>query len=243
MSELPKIIIGVPGPWADSSELVAAVVEKSGGYLFAGMVLMHTETQESFELHFTDADPQFTEAFGVAGTLNVDEGDVRRVADHAAVLYLLRDGGSLEAARSAMRAASALLDCGGIGVKVESTGVAFPPETWRQLTEDAGDEATRFAFTTLVGGDGEFYSCGMHNIGERDAVIKADVPPDEAAAVLDAFNRYVVLERPTLLDGQTFSLDEDAPRYRFRRTDCDLYDDPEDSFHNPYGMWELTPTG
>ena len=47
MSELPNIIVGIPGSWADRTAIVESIALHSGGYLFAGMVLMHIETKWS----------------------------------------------------------------------------------------------------------------------------------------------------------------------------------------------------
>jgi Domain of unknown function (DUF4261) len=139
-----------------------------------------------------------------------------------------------------MHAARALLKCGGIAVKIESTGVAHSAARWIELADDELPLAVLNALVTYVGGNGEFYSCGMHNIGHRDAVVTADIAPDSAANLLYQFLLYIAFEDPTIHDNETFSVDENAPRYRVRRSPCTMFP-ADDLFHNPYGVWQLLP--
>lgn len=177
----------------------------------------------------------------VAGRGALSAADLDNIERHTHTVYLIGDGGSFENARTLMRAAQALLRCGGLAVKVESAGLAHTAEHWNQLTDDDWlPVAPLRAFVTYVGERDEFYSCGMHNLGFRDAVLTARVPPAIAASTLSTFLGYIALEDPTIHDGETFSVDADAPRYGVTRSEQTAWaaDDP---FHNPYGVWRLVP--
>lgn len=78
----------------------------------------------------------------------------------------------------------------------------------------------------------------MHNLGFRDAIVEADIAPDEAAKLLHTFLEYLLVENPMIDDGATFSVDTNAPRYRLFHEECTLYA-ADDLFHNPFGMWKM----
>jgi hypothetical protein len=82
------------------------------------------------------------------------------------------------------------------------------------------------------------YSCGMHQLGLPDAEVPG-VTADRSR-LLDTFAKYLLLERPKLADGHTFSLEEGAPRFRLKHVPCERYP-PGELFHNPFGLWHLEP--
>jgi len=107
-----EIVLCIPGPWVNRSELVKQIVRDSGGYIFAGMVLIHTETQDSFELQFEDYDERMNAAFESAGAHWKDTLEMECIASHNSVVYLISKGGSVKAAHSIMEAANGLLKRG-----------------------------------------------------------------------------------------------------------------------------------
>jgi len=239
-TELPRVVIGIPGTWTDHSDIVTGIAKHSGGYLYAGMILMHIETRWSCTLEIYDRDPEMRRAFELAGGGQLSDSELDAIDQHTYTIYLSADGGSFDTARTLMRAANAVLKCGGIAVKIESTGVAHSPNRWNELTDDELPLAVLNAFVTYIGDDGFFYSCGMHSIGHRDAVVTADIAPNDAANLLHQFLRYIAFEDPTIHDNETFGVDENAPRYRARKAPCTIFP-PDDLFHNPYGVWQLVP--
>lgn len=231
-----NIILCIPGPWADRSELVERVVRDSGGYLFAGMVLMHMETSTFFELDFCDRDERMLDAFQAAGFHWRGRPEMDVIADHRSVVYLIAKGGSLEAAHRMMEAANGLLKAGGLGVKVETSGVAHAPADWAEQCQYNYLFKSHTSYVVYVASD-EVYSCGMHNFGLPDALVSA-VESDNPAELLRVFTLYLLSESPEIKPGQTFSADEDAPRYRIESHPGVFYG--EDSlFNNPYGTWKL----
>lgn len=239
VSKFPRIVIGIPGIWPDRSDIVAAIAKHSGGYLFAGMMLMHIDTKWSCTLEIYDHDPEMRPAFEAAGGGRLAESELNAIEQHTTTIYLIADGGSFENALNLVYAANALLKCGGIAVKIESTGVAHSATRWSELADDGLPLAVLNAFVTYVGDDGEFYSCGMHSIGHRDAVVVADISPKDAANLLHQFLRYIAFEEPTIHDNETFSVNEDAPKYRVCKSPCTMFP-ADDLFYNPYGVWQLS---
>jgi len=238
-----KTIVGVPGPWADSSELVAAVARGCRGrYLYAGGLLADPERRVQAEVDLYERDARLRRAFQAAGAYSeLGPGDLDAIDGHTTCAYLVDDGGgSLEAAGRMLRLASALLDAGGHAVKVESAGKVHSAGEWRVL--DPASPLDLFkAFAILVGGaETGYYSCGMHNLGRPDAALPPGPDPVAAGRLLDGFLLYLLLEEPTLEDGQTFGLSADGPGYRVQLDPCVQFE-PDDPFHNPFGVWRLDP--
>jgi len=240
MSKIPQVVIGIPGRWADRNDIVASIASRSGGYLFAGTVMMRIGTKEGVTLEIYDRDPNLKNAFSIAGRGRLTEVDLAAIDSHTFTLYVVAEGGSVDAAGKLLHAANGLLKAGGLAVKVESTGVAHRADQWAEFCTDDHLGNLLQAYVTYIGGNGVYYSCGMHNIGYPDAVVEADIPPNDAARLLHTFVSYLAAENPTLKNGEIFSIDAHAPRYRLFHHPCTMYE-AGDLFHNPFGVWKLVP--
>ncbi|HEX6605843.1 MAG TPA: DUF4261 domain-containing protein [Chloroflexia bacterium] len=242
MSNPPKIVLGIPGLWQTRSDFVEAMALNSKGFVFAGRTLLNIASRASWELELRAYTTRLVEAFTVANRGSIDEPTMRAIAKHTFTAYIVGPGGSLDAARSIMSAAVGVLHAGGLAVKVESAGVAHSSEQWKALTTATDAEALYYAYVTLVGqGDNRtYYSCGMHNLGLRDAIITGNLTAYEAGSLLNTFLLYCLIEQPQLETGHTFSVDAQSPRYRLSIEQCTVY--PKDHlFNNPFGLWRLSP--
>ena len=208
--------------------------------MFAGMILMNIETKWSCRLEIYESDPNLRSAFEIAGGGQFNSQELDEIDNHTFTLYLSCDGGSVQNALQLMSAANALLNCGGLAVKIESTGIAHSRDRWNELASSDSPIALMHGFVTFVGGGGEFYSCGMQNIGFRDSIVTGEIAPNDAANLLFTLNAYIAFENASIADGETFSLDPEAPRYIVNKRPCEMFP-PDDLFHNPYGMLGLTP--
>lgn len=235
---MSQIIIGIPGPWQTQSDIVTAIAKHSGGFLFAGRVLMELATKQAFGLEIHEHDPNMRHAFEVAGGARIAGDDLDAIAGHRHTLYALSQGASIEHAGQMLRVGVALLNAGGVAVKVESSGLAHSAARWRELAASKNPFDLYVAFVTLTGNGECFYSCGMHSFGLPDATVPGDLDPQSAAQLLSVFNSHLLAERPALADGNTFSIGEDSPRFVLRHSACHTYE-PDDPFHNPDGMWNL----
>ncbi|KAB7774057.1 hypothetical protein CEK69_01760 [Xanthomonas sp. LMG 12462] len=236
--EPPKIVLCIPGPWPDRADLLARIVQDSGGYLFAGHVLMHMDSGQACELQYEPHDARMAAAFAAAGPHWRGSADMARIGTHASVVYLIGAGGSRVRAETMMRAAAALLDAGGLGVKVESSGVAHSPADWRQLCADLSLGSAHRAYVLNITGE-QVYSCGMHQFGMKDAIVAAQAASDPVG-LLHTFTCYLFNEAPDVRAGHTFSVAADAPRYRIQAEASSQFQ-PGDLFANPYGLWRLMP--
>ena len=240
-------VVCVPGPWPDRDALVDAVAELQAQdgprFLMAGKLMVELVTEGALEWEWHPGDPKLARAFEVAGRGGLSRRELAAIADAPGHVFLVDpEGGSLEAARRLMIFADGLLRAGGLGVKVESAGVAHSVEAWREMTAAAHDVAAVLAAWLAIVGDPSqgFFTCGMHNLGLAEAVVPASLSPDAAVELLDVFTLYAASEEPELDDGQTFAAAEEAPIYELEHQPCTHF--PEgDAFHNPFGLWALLP--
>ena len=238
MNDTPELVLCIPGPWRSRSELVQALADSETGYLLTEGALLDTDSGFACDLVYEDADPALPAAFVKAGPHWAASGAMAGVADHTCVIYLIGRGGSRQAAESMMRAAAALVEAGGLGVKVESTGIAHGPAYWLEMCYGLDQLTAHRALVVYVTG-ADVYSCGMHNFGLPDAITTAT---DKAAAadMLRTFTRYLLERSPQMEDGHTFSISEGAPVYRVLKVPAVDYG-ADSLFNNPYGAWQLDP--
>jgi len=183
-----KIIIGVPGLWPTRTEIVTSIAQHSRGFIFAGLILMDTKTNQGYTLEIYEHDPHLQDAFRLAGGGRIPDAEIAAVGQHTNTLYCLTPTLSVESARQMLHVGSELLNAGGIAVKVESSGVAHSAKRWRELADSKTLFDTYVAFVTLIGGKDSFYSCGMHNFGLPDAAVPRDLEARDAAELLNIFN-------------------------------------------------------
>lgn len=231
-----EIVLCIPGPWADRNELVQSILKDSGGYIFAGVILMHLETKQSCKLEFCDRDDRMLKAFQAAGSHWKSTPEMELISTHKSVCYLISKGGSIESAHSIMNSANALINAGGYGVKVESSGLAHPPEDWREQCQYNYLFKSHSSYVVYVTSQNT-YSCGMHNFGLPDAIVDSS-ESEKPSELLRVFTHYLLSESPTIKDGQTFSVDLDSPVYRIKEGSPINYGE-NSLFNNPYGMWRL----
>lgn len=241
MKDEQTIVIGIPGKWTNRDAIVKAIEQYSGGYTFSGMMLIHDKTKESFGLEIYEKDPNLRQAFEYAGMGQLASDLLQQIEAHTFTLYIIGSGGSLDFAQKMMQVTQALLKAGGLAVKIETTGKAFSPDAWTALC--AVEDKAKFydAFVTkLRAQDDVFYTCGMHNLGLRDAIVGA-VDMDTAVQTLDWFSLYQIIEQPQILAGEIFSANEQSPSFQILAEKDSRYP-TEDGFHNKNGLWILRPT-
>lgn len=235
----PAIVIGIPGKWNDHSDIVTSIVQKSGGYLFAGKILMHIETSTSFELEIYEHDPTLAEKVRSSSLGQIPEEDLQAVEEHTHTLYLLSDEAGREVVERLMDAVVGLLNAGGILVKIEYAGFSVSAEQWKKSASLKMGRVLYRSLVTLVGEENEYFTCGMSAFELPDCAI-LDCDLQTSFDLATEFCSFMMDETPILGEGHTFSIAEDAPRFRLSYGDYTYYS-PDDSFHNPNGLWTLTP--
>lgn len=238
MSDSQEIILCIPGPWQDRTAFIKGLFDAhKGRYLFAGVVLLDTETGDSVEVDLENHDPRMVEAFRPSG---VGDETLSAIATHTLTAYLHFPLNLPDQRERLLKYSDILRKAGGVAVKLESCGLAHNWERWFEWLSSPF-ENIQYLAAVIIGVDNEgCYSCGMHHFGLPDSETKE--PGDEGRSLLDAFNRYCLMESPELKSGHTFSKDASSPRFELNWTEDSQFE-PDHLFHNPYGTWHLEKIG
>ena len=237
---MSQIIVGVPGPWRERRELMEALAKHGTDHNFAGATFFEQSTRTICEFVFYEHDSDLRNTVEIAGQGLFSAAELDAVAAHDSTAWLLFDTPGFETARTAARFARVLLEAGGIAVKVDSAGVAHTKQRWLELSASSEPFDIYTLFVVLVdAGDGQAYSCGMHNFGLPDAAVPSALGNEECARLLNVFNMYRLVENPVLKTGETFSVEADSPRFRLKHGPyIDGYE-PDTPLYNPHGLWSL----
>lgn len=235
---VPSLFVLVPGPWREPAEVQRLLL----GAQLPATVDPATPIQAN-EVRVTiieDAGLSSAFAWGRRGRLPTDIVGRIAAVRHAA---LLECGFRLDQApRQLARIGRLLRDAGGLAVRMEASGAASTWEPWLEQLE-SNDLARVYATAVLLvqGEGGAMFTCGMHHFDLPDAEIQMAEASD-AAAWLDTFNTYQLVEAPALLSGHTFHPDADLPKRVIERWP-DHRHHPSDGRHNPFGIWRFLEPG
>ena len=238
--EVPQIDLRVPGPWRAPEELDEALARTGAEYDVDEQGMVHRATGRRFDVGVSPHDDEIHEVFAGAGRMT-DE-DVAKVASHAVKVHVSGPGGSPEAARAVMEAATALVRAGGYGVMVDNSGNCHGVDDWLALAGDTQPGGLYWAYVSVTGARDEVFSAGMHCLGFRDAEIRDPESlgaPDVNAVgfFLHNFLGYVYQSGNPIIDGDAMG-DEESAMFRARAQPCTRF--PVGSpWHNPYGVWRL----
>jgi hypothetical protein len=256
----PKTVLGIPGTW-DSREALIAMVNtvNQGTFELQNGVLKHLATGDTYEVVVQDRNDGLRESFATAAVFDeyrrVDDEFLDALDEHTYITYVIGETGSFATAGAIAAAALAILNTGGIGIKVESSGIAFTRDEWEhsvsrlhpegQYAEDDIDLMYMFVYPAVSDGKQTTWSRGMHNLGMKDVLIDG-LEFEGGAELAVEFNTFQVLDKPEFPDeGFIFELQlensEESAFEMFAITD----DQPhagDELFENPYGVWRLSPT-
>ena len=226
------VALRVPGQWSHPRELIERMPE--GCRLTPEALILPGGA--SVELGFMTADEQFPGIFRSSLRRAATEEEQRTADGYTVNVLLSGPGGSMEAARTMMQAGAAMVRASGAGVFIDNSGLAHGGEHWLELAEDGGPDALSFAFVSIVRGQADVWTMGMHVLGLRDVVMKrADVEAD-GFDIVEVIRYLARGERP-VGDGHVIG-DLNGPRFHAFTQDCE--EKPAGSpMHNPFGRLTL----
>jgi hypothetical protein len=226
------IAVRIPGQWSHPRELIQRL--PTGCRLTAEALTLPGGAQVEFGA--MAADEQFAQIFRSSCRQPATAEELAVVDGYTVNVCLIGPGGSLEAARTMMQAAAAVIRAGGAGVFIDNSALAHGGENWLAMTEDGGPDALSFAFVAIVRGRADVWTMGMHVLGLRDVVMKrADVEADGFDIV--EVIRYLARGDKPVGDGHVIA-DLDGPR--FQALAQDSAEGPAESpMHNPFGRLKL----
>jgi hypothetical protein len=239
---VPRIDLRVPGPWRSPQELIGRVEKDGGGYRVDEEFLVHDASGARFAWGVSPHDDEIHELFAHDGRLSEEEID--RVASHAVKAHVSGPGGSPDAARAVMAAATALVKAGGYGVMVDNSGNTHGVDDWLALAGDTQPGGLYWAYVSVAGGSDEVWSVGMHCLGFRDAEVCVPNIPDgpgqeDMCFLLHNFLGYCYQSGIPVNDGDPLG-DEESALFRVRARPCTRFRTGT-PHHNPYGVWLLEP--
>ena len=226
-----SIALRIPGKWSHPRELFEGL--PTGYRLTAESLILPDKTQIGFGA--VGADDQFASIFRSSLRQPATEDELATVDNYTVNIFLRGPGGSLPAARAMMQAASAMVRAGGAGVFIDNSALAHGGQNWLGMAEDGSPDALSFAFVSIVGGQAEVWTMGMHVLGLRDVVMKrADV---EAGFDIINMIRYLSESEKPIDNGHVIA-DLTGPRFRTVTQDSPqkLVGSP---MHNPFGRLKL----
>ena len=222
----------VPGPWSHPRELLDR--------LPAGCRLtpewLELPDGKRVEFGAVPADEQFARIFRSSCRRPPTEEELATVDHYKVNVFLSGPGGSLDAARTIMQAGAAIVESGGAGVFIDNSGLAHGGQDWLEMAEDGGPDALTFAFVSIIRGDAEVWTMGMHVLGLRDIVMKRSDIEEDGFDIVEVI-RYLAASEKPVDDGHVLA-DLDGPRFQAVAQDspADLARSP---MHNPFGRLKL----
>src|SRR5262249_14319186 len=170
-----KVALRIPGQWSHPRELIERL--PAGCRLTGEALILPDEMQVDFGA--AAADDQFARIFRSSCRQPAREEELATVDGYTVNVFLIGPAGSMQAARTMMRAGAAVVRAGGAGVFIDNSALAHGGRNWLEMTEDGGPDALSFAFVAIVGGKTDVWTAGMHVLGLRDVVMKrADTEAD-----------------------------------------------------------------
>ena len=148
------IAMRIPGPWGHPRELLERI--PSGHQLTPESLELPDGTQIDFGA--VPADGQFAEIFRTSCRRPPTRDELATVNGYRVNAMLSGPGGTLAAARTMMRAASALVRAGGAGVFIDNSCIAHGGREWLELTDDGSPDAVSFAYVSIVRGKTEAWT-------------------------------------------------------------------------------------
>jgi len=167
-----EVVLRIPGTWSHPRELVEAL--PADYRLTPEALTMPDGSQVKFDA--MPPDDQFAEVFRSSCRQPPMEEELAKVDGYTVNVCLRGAGGSLESARAMLKAGAAIVRAGGAGVFIDNCALAHGGELWLEMTEDGSSDAVSFAFVSIIRGQSDVWTMGMHVLGLRDVVMqRADI--------------------------------------------------------------------
>lgn len=227
-----EVALRIPGTWSHPQELLRGL--PSGFRCSAEGLVLPDATR--VELDVTKADDQFAGIFRSACRSPATDDELATVDGYTVNVLLRGLGGTVQAVRTMMQAAAAIVRAGGAGVFIDNSALAHGGQKWLELTEDGGPDALSFAFVAIVRGRTDVWTMGMHVLGLRDVVMKRAEVESGGYDIIEVV-RYLSRGDNPVEDGHLLG-DLNGPRFHAIAEDGGQA--PVGSpLHNPFGRLRL----
>ena len=229
-----EIALRIPGTWAHPGELVERM--PPGCQLSPeGLILPNGQRVEISPMQ---PDGQFAKIFSSSCRRPATPDELEMVNRYTVNMGLLGTGGSLDAVRTMLEAAAVLVQAGGAGVFIDNSGLAHGGEQWLDFAEDGSVDAMSFAFVSVVRGQTEVWTMGMHVFGLPELKMRrADIEPT-GDLIIDVL-RYMCRSDQPVDKGHVLALEDGQILHVTSKAESEF---PAGSpMHNPFGCLFLLP--
>jgi len=224
------IALRIPGQWSSPKEFVERL--PAGCRVTGEELILPDDTHVG--LGVRDTDDQFAGIFRNSCRQPPTEEEQATVDQYTVNIVMSGPGGSMDAARTIMQAAAAVIRAGGAGVFIDNSALAHGGQNWLEMTDDGGPDALSFAFVSIIRGKSDFWTMGMHVLGLRDVIMKrADADGFDIIEVI----RYLARGDKPIDDGHVLA-DLDGPRFQVF-TEVAPSKLARSPMHNPFGRLKL----
>ena len=242
------LVIGVPGKWKDLNGLSKALKDSpstGGRFVIKGEKIEDKETGLSLLVDVYEKNPTLHQTMGRLGGGFFDDEAIEAVKEHTCVAYLVEEDskkGSVEFAKNMIAMASALINVGGLGVLVESAGIAHSVQCWKDVTEFDIAPGLYRTLVATVHGMLRSYTSGMHFFGLPDATVLRPLMSEgvqEYQELLGSLNLAEIIGVDYAIEKWSLGIQDDV----YTVTKLERYiegyaeDDPK---WNPHGVYELS---
>lgn len=227
----PLITLRIPGNWSDPRKLIQALPE---GFRLGPESLRMPDGTE-VEFNPLPPDGQFPGIFKSSCRRPARDDELAVVNQYTVNIALSGPGGSFEAALVMMQAGASIVRAGAAGVFIDNSAVAHWGSDWMEMTDAGTPDAIMFAFVSVIRGQREIYTAGLHTLGFPDLLMQPDRDCDEPGnSIMD-----LAMIMPISVGSVV------ADRHGVQYTGVSMTSDefPGDSpVHNPYGRLKLVST-
>src|SRR5947207_2312507 len=227
-----EVVLRIPGTWSHPRELVDGL---PAGYRLTPEALILADGAQ-VEFDPMPPDDQFAEIFRSSCRQPPTEDELAKIEGYTVNVCLSGPGGSLEAAQKMMEAGAAIVRAGGIGVFIDNSGLAHGGQLWLEMTEDASSDAVSFAFVSIIRGDTEVWTMGMHVLGLRDVVMQRSDIEDGGFDIVEVI-RYLARGDKPVADGHVIA-DLNGPCFQAFAAESPA-ETAGSPMHNPFGRLKL----
>lgn len=237
-----KIILTIPGMWPDHQALVESLADATDDVISAdGSVLLDHRSQKSCEYTLSNPAPDMEQAFRFYSEATpLSEALLSYIARHKSFLSLHSRRDGHKEALFLSDIANAVLDAGGLAVRVEGSRRASYAELWSRSTRQAHDLGPSMLIGlfvwAFVSDENSFDTIGMTFLGHPDfSIVTTDF--EEANEIYQDASKYMFYKDTQIKDGDTIKAEHSNVRWRMTKTEHIYADDPDIDFSR--GMWRL----
>jgi hypothetical protein len=226
------ITLRIPGDWSHPGELLERLPE--GFRLTPEELILPNGTRVDFVP--MPPDSVFPGIFESSCRRPPSAHELAVVARYTVNVGLTGPGGSVESALTMMQAGAAIVRAGGAGAFIDNCGLAHGGGHWIEMTDDGSPDAVSFAFASIVRGDDEVYTMGMHVMGFPEILMRTADLDQEGETIVEII-RYVCGGGKPIGVGHLLA-DAHGPRFQVVAiTNDDI--EPESPMHNPFGRLKI----